>query len=249
MNKKKRAVSRTNSKKSNSEFQHGSFWVLLAIVFFLTVLTIFKSIEQSTLTGHATIQTISFMKGGQEFNFEVPDIPGVREVTIQLKEDVKNSKIIFKEDNDIKFTGNFFSKFIASSVDKEKYGNMVFLLKIKENDLLKKGIAIYDVRLYVNGQGLPTTLTKTVGEYLFYTATSPEMGEFVIGRVMPKESIGEITTSVDITGEPQTAATMEAEEKTSEAGEPLVGKAGEQTLPEEDGFWTKIVSFFKNLFN
>lgn len=256
MNKKKRAVGRTNLKKSNSEFQHGSFWVLLAIVLFLTVLTVFKSIEQSNLTGHATIQTISFMKGGQELNFEVKDIPGVSEITLQLDEDVKDSKIIFKEDNLIEFTGNYYSKFLISSVDKEKYGKLKFFLKIKETDLLEKGISIYDVHLYVNGQELPTTLlkdlpatlTNVAAGYLYYEAISPEMGNFVIGRAAPLVTTAEITTTPGIAEEPA-QVTPAAEEEPTGAGEPLVGKAGEQTLPAEGNFWTKIVSFFKNLFN
>ncbi len=258
MNNKKRAVGRMNSKKSNSEFQHGSFWVLLAIVLFLTVLTVFKSIEQSDLTGHATIQTISFMKSGQELHFEVSDIDGVREITIQLTEDVTDSKILFKEDDTIEFTGNYYSKFVISSVDKEKYGGMKFLLKIKEKDILAKGIAIYDVRLYANGQELPTTLlpaqelpatlVNAAEGYLFYEATSPEMGDFVIGRVAPV--VTEITTSTGITEEPSpVTVTLATEEEPLGVGEPLVGKAGEQALPEESGFWAKIVSFFRNLFN
>ncbi|MEK6969309.1 MAG: hypothetical protein AABW48_02685 [Nanoarchaeota archaeon] len=256
MNKKKRAGGRTNSKTSSSEFQHGSFWVLLAIVLFLTVLTVFKSIEQSNLTGHATIQTISFMKGGQELNFEVNDIPGVAQITIQLNEDVKDSKIIFKEDNLIEFTGDYYSKFLISSVDKEKYGNLKFFLKIKETDLLEKGISIYDLHLYVNGQELPATLLQDLPDslanaaagYLYYEAISPEMGTFVIGRATPLVTTSEITTTTGITEE-SSQVTPAAEEEPTGVGAPLVGKAGEQTLPAEGNLWTKIVSFFKNLFN
>lgn len=227
------------------ELKNKPFWVLLIVFLTLSVVTILISVENSNVTGNI-VQTIGFMKGGQELNFEIKEIPGIKEITVLFNEDVKNGKIFFEEDSNITFNHKYYSKFTISSTEDEKYGDLIFLLKIKETDLLENGISIYDLRLYANGQELTTTLTKNDGVYVFYQVTSKEMGEFVIGKVV---SLAVKEESEEESKEESEEESVNSEETlVKEVLKPIIEESVEQS-EEKEGFFTKIANFFKNLFN
>ncbi len=233
---KKRNVKRAKVKGVEEEIKpsglkHKQFWGLFALVFLLSILAILNSLDDVNVTGHATVQTIAFIQGGQELIFEVKDITGMKQATIQLVEDVKGGKIIFEKDENIAFDRSYFSKFTVSSTEEEKYGEMVFLLKINENELYGEGIARKDLGLYSNGEELVTTFIETKEGFLYYEATSQEFGEFVIG----KKEVGIVVEEIE-----------EVKEK------PVVtGDTSEQKQVEEpkDGFLSGILNFFRNVFN
>ena len=117
--------------------------------------------------------------------------------------------------------------------------------------MFEKGISLYDLKLHVNEKELQTNYVKSEKGYLYFTATSPEFGEFVIGRrgvlevveIKGVESLP-VTEEVPVAVEEEPAV---VEEITTEDST-LVGQAV-STGKEEVGFFRKIANFFKGLFN
>lgn len=157
------------------------FWGVLAIFIVLPMISLIST-QETSLNGKA-VQSISYLKAGNKMFLEV-NVAGVKDLTVTLLQDVKNSKIVTEEVQKISwdFKGTAYSKFKVSSTDADKFGAIQFTLKIKEKDLNKKGIGRGEVKLYLNGEELSTTLTERSGDYLFYQASSQKMGEFVIGK-------------------------------------------------------------------
>ena len=114
--------------------------------------------REASVTGNAAVQTIAYMKAGSELDFEVRDITGLKSVTIEFKETVKNAVITFEEVKTVAwdFQGTAISKFRISSKDEDKFGQIDFFLRIQESDLLASKLSFNDVKLYHNGKRLDT---------------------------------------------------------------------------------------------
>ena len=114
------------------------------------------------------------------------------------------------------------TKFNVTSVG--KFGSLQFTFKIKDQDLYSKGIGQYDLRLYSGSNEYSLQLLKYTYGYFHYVVTVPEMGKFVLGRVVPPkepELIEEVVPNVSA-AEEKTAAPVPGDSK-----EALVGKAAE----------------------
>ena len=112
-------------------------------------------------------------------------------------------------------------------------------MKLEEKKLYQKGINPNDVA--VNGQQV--ILTKIVDGYAFYETTVDKIGEVTIGKVTPK-----IKDAVKIKEEPAEVlppAITEPEEKEEKLIEVPVTKKEES---EEEGFFSKVNEFFRNVF-
>lgn len=225
----------------------------VTILLLLGFVGILNHVENLTLTGGA-VQTIGFIKAGSELAFEV-NTNGIKEATIHLTEDTKNAKIFFtnKETATQKVEGPIYS---ITSISTEKdlhFSTLELKLKIKEQDLLNKNIAVNDLQLSVDGNPIETTFIKKEGDYLFYAATTTKLGEYVIGK---KAAVAKtVVKEVQMPAEKQTVPTEAVEEEQIEESNALVGKAEqmppkEQTAPiVEESFWQKVSRFFKNLFS
>ena len=136
------------------------FWLFLALVVALPLLGLFDSTNLNHLVGNVAIQNIAYEQAGREFDVLVRESPGeiigVQLITLTLKETIKNGQIRVEADSSIPFSRAYYSKFKVTSTDAQKISQLKVSIKIKEEDLLQKGIAVYDVRLYHEGKELPT---------------------------------------------------------------------------------------------
>ena len=212
------------------------FWSVLAVLFIASVLTITLSSLNSSITGDVAIQNIAFANSGDLLNFEVNEA-GVKSMGIHLIDTVKGGKIIFESKESIVFNGISYSKIDISSNINDKISQIDLILKIKESDLI--ALELRDPKGYINGKEKTLTFDYREGEYVFYTITLNEFGEFVIGQktIAPiiakaiEKSVQEvIKTPIEPIEQPQVI--------------PIT-----QTVSTEKGFFAKLVDFFKNLFN
>lgn len=244
-------------------------WLTIGLISLLFAVAIFAGITDFDNTGMTVsafggshVVPISYIEEGKNYHFEVQSIYGVDEVTLQAKETLKNAILIFKEDSSIDFDGIYISKFTISSESASKIGSVDFLLKIKETDLLNKGINKQDLRLYADGKEIPVVFKKKEDGYFLFTATSAGLGEFVIGRAVYKVKVAEqaaeqketvssaesVEESVPVSSVPENAEVVseEAEEVRPEA---VVRKAIEEpsSAGKEAGVVNYIKGFFKGL--
>ncbi len=228
----------------------------VTILLLLGFVGILNHVENLTLTGGA-VQTISFIKAGSELEFEV-NTNGIKSATIHLTEDTKNAKIFFtnKETVSQKLEEPVYSITSVSSEKDIHFSALELKLKIKEQDLLNKNIAVSDLQLSVDGNPTETTFTKKEGDYLYYTATTTELGEYVIGKKAAEAAKTVVKEEVQLPTEKETVPTEAVDEEDQlEESNALVGKA-EQMPPQEqtapvvkESFWQKVGGFFKNLFS
>ncbi|MDO8656663.1 MAG: hypothetical protein Q7K45_05480 [Nanoarchaeota archaeon] len=224
------------------QLQDQGVWMSAAAVFLLFFIAFISFSDHSSLTG-AAVQNIAFMAAGSQFSAGVREIPGVEQYTIELTETVKNGQIVVTENPAIAFTQPFYSKFTISSDNPARMGAVQLFLKLEEQVLLSKGISQGDLRVVHNGKEIEIRLTKSEGRYLYYTATAPSIGDFVVGKaalvivvpalvpepaVVPDVPLAE--EAVDVEPIPETA--------------PLVGEAVQQPGQVTIGFWAKVRDFF-----
>jgi hypothetical protein len=223
------------------------------------VATAFFVQEKLSLTGYAAINTISFVKAGGNLAFEVK-VDGVKEMEATFTQDIKDAVVVTEEVKDVgwDFKGTVYSKFKVSSSDADKFGAVVFTLKIKERDLTLAGLFPEEVKLYANGKEAETILTKTEEGYYYYTAKSTGLGEYVIGKAekptakaavpatVPAEMPKEIAPVVEESPAAAPAPSPETTKTTESL--PLTGKAGEQSS-SSDGFFQKVSDLFKGWFS
>ena len=114
-------------------------------------------------------------------------------------------------------------------------------LKIKDSDLDQIKLNRNEVKLYLEGEELDTTLTEIKNGYIYYDVSAEKMGEFVIGKA---EAVEEVVVEkvVEQPKEviPEVVKESEVQESTAL---PLTGEAVEDT--EEGGFF----NWFKNIFS
>jgi ABC-type Na+ efflux pump permease subunit len=196
------------------------FWVVMVVAVVLSTATIF--LTSPTLTGGVAIQTIAFMQEGKELHFEVKNVENVKEANIQILKDTKNAKIIFEDITPPEFNGKIISAFRGTSDIEDNFGQIKFLLKIKESDL--RTIEQNALKLYRNGEELVTIPGKKERGYIEYSATSPGLGLFVIGLKNPSLKIEDKTaTPTTVTPEP----------------------VFQKPAPVKRGFFGRIADFFR----
>ncbi len=247
MGKRKRGS--TPLAKKETGLKHKEFWIGLAIVFLLSAVAIFSSLD-SKVTGYAIVLPISFVQEGKQVSYETRgDVPGIKTVTIEAKGVIKQDRITIAWDGSIPFDGVAYSKFSVKSDHPESVGEVTFTLKIKEEDLTRVKLAPEDVKLYFEGTELSTTLTSTDRGYIYYSTSAGGLGNYVIGKATVVRTPPQLVPEIVEAEETPTETT--AEEKAIEAYEQqpaLVGEAGAQATEPKVGFWAKIVQFFRNLF-
>jgi len=171
-------------KRGNSNQR--SYAVILIVV--ISVFAGLLMIQNPSITGSAAVQTISYLTEGETLNFEVRNILNLKEATVTIVEDTKNSKIIFEEASPpASFDGLVISAFKISSLTEQNFGHIELLLKIKKSDL--DSIAEQELIVYLEDQELVTNIAKKEADYIYYSTTSLDFGTFVIGRQDVKEVV------------------------------------------------------------
>src|SRR3989338_135970 len=153
----KRSFKTAQSSLPAKEIQNKPFWALLVIIFlssFLTLTTITE--DNSSLTGHAAIQVISYQPAGTDLFFEVRNVKNLKDATATFSETIKNGKITFKEPElPPSFDGTLLSAFVIESPDQNKIPQLSLTLKIKESDIADAKLLPAEVLIYYNDQSLP----------------------------------------------------------------------------------------------
>jgi len=244
MVQKKRGTARKNSRL----LPHPNVWVVLSVALLVIGLSVITALGPSSVTGN-TVQSIGRMNKGDPLQLGVRDIPGLETVFTHADELITSGQISVEADDSILFDRVYVTKFKVSS--ENKFGPLTFNFRVKEQDLLDKGISRADLKLYHGREEYPLQLLKTDHGYLYYIVTVPSMGSFVLGRVETAEK------TEPVVAEEKSAETAQpsVEEKPASmeepvAQEPLVGEAAAQPAAEpQPGFFSRIAAFFRNLFS
>ncbi len=223
-------------------------WVVLSVVLLIVFLTAITMLGPSSVTGN-TVQTISRMNKGDPLQLSVRDVPGLETIFTNADEIIKNGKIIVEVDDSIPFDRPYVVKFKVSS--EGKFGPMRFQFKVKEQDLLDKGISRNDLRLYQELKVYSLQLLKVNHGNLYYLVTVPSMGHFVLGRVEAVETAVVAEEEKVVEAPAVEEQPVEAVTEATEEPSVVVGKAAEQPVPEmeQKGFFARIADFFRNLFS
>ncbi|MBI2146157.1 hypothetical protein HYU22_02355 [Candidatus Woesearchaeota archaeon] len=242
---KKRPAHRTKARIHKriqwQDLPNRRFWALFGVLLLLSAVAIITSIDDPFLTGHAVAQSISFMKSGSELMFEVKNF-GVKNITVQLLQEVKNGEIVLEEKDTIPFDGVAYSKFTVTSTEAEKFGDMELEFKVNKELLHQKAIFPQEVMLYVNGRAIPTAkMQKEETTYLYYAARLNrfETGNYVLGRANLRVASA---TPTMVISEPAAPEMEKVEEKPTESETQEPGP-----LPRTG--WAAFFEFWKKLFN
>ncbi len=230
------------SKKRTSlqELPNRKFWALFGILLLLSAVAIITSIDDPFLTGHAVAQSISLMKGGSELMFEVKNF-GVKNITVQLLQEVKNSDIVLEEKETIPFDGAAYSKFTITSTAADKFGAIEFEFKIDKEVLYQKAIFPQEVMLYANGKAIHTVkMAKEEESYLYYAARMNhfEEGNYVLGRANIRPTASPTIVIEEPAVPEPAAAAKEIPAAETEAQQPT-------NLPRTG--WAAFLGFWKDL--
>ncbi|HIH10724.1 TPA: hypothetical protein HA241_00875 [Candidatus Woesearchaeota archaeon] len=230
---------------SSHVLRHKFSWVGLALLFMLGFIAIATLIYFPAITGSA-VQVVNYGPAGTELAFEVRDVEGVKDVTATFLETVKSGKIYFVKNESIKFNGVAYNKFRVTSADEDKIDSFLITLKLREEELLRKEIAVGDVRLYINGKEQETVMTAREGAYYYYSVRTSQFGDYVIGKKnVPAAKVEPVVVQEEMVVEP----VAEEEE------EPLVGEAIQEPVIEQPApvlertWWMGVKEFFSGLFN
>lgn len=207
--------------------QHDYFWIILLVLFATCIIFLFNSSSMTNITGNTALQTISYLKEGSKYLFEPKDIPGVKTIEIEILKDLKNTLIKVERIESVPWTfeGLTYSMFSVDSEEKEKFGKVTFTLKVKSKELIHLGITQDNLFLYSDRKEITLEKIKEEGDYIYYTATAPAMGEFVLGKIaIPQKSTL-----------PSEEAVPESDEKEEKIKEAIPIKE------EKKSFWQKFL--------
>ena len=231
--------------RASRKLPYPNTWVVLCVAVLVIGLTVITSLGPSSVTGN-TVQTIGRMNKGDPLQLSVRDVFGLETVFTHAEETIQYGAFTVEPDDSIPFDRLYVTKFKVSS--ENKFGPLQFTFKVKEQDLLAKGISRGDLQLYHGLKEYSLQLLKVDHGYLYYVVTVPDMGSFVLGRVAVAEEPvpTEETVKAPVEEQPAEAVVEEAPEE-----QPLVGKAVEEPTPamEKKGFFARIAEFFRNLFS
>lgn len=240
-------VRKKRGSAKNSPLPHPNMWVVLSVAVLVVGLTVITTLGPSSVTGN-TVQNIGYMNKGDSLQMGVRDVPYLETIFTNAAETIKSGKITAEADNSIPFDGISMSKFKVSS--EGKFAALQFRFKVKEQELLDKGISRGDLRLYTGLKEYSLQVLKVDHGYIYYLVTVPGMGNFVLGKETTNPEVGKmdnrtINESTEVVGVPE-----KSNQSTTQQPGSLVGRAAE--LPPESegkGFWASIVDFFRNLFS
>ena len=228
-----------------------SMWVSLGLLLILSIFVIVVSTKMDArLTGGLAVQTVSIAPKGSTLDFEVRNVPGLSSARATFADNVKGLILRFDETKPVPFDGKEYSHFTVSSDQADKISQLDFTFKILEAELLRRGISPDDVQLYLNGHQILLTQTTKEDRYLYYTATSTELGQYVIGKATPAPLPAPSTVAQQTP--PKETPVMEQTpvqtEPTPVIPTSISGKA--VSLPEKkSGVWITIKAFFDGLFS
>ncbi len=224
------------------------FWLALTVIIVVLPLlgilgSNFSSLVGKTV-GDKAFQRIDIAQPGDKFFMEVRDIEGVNLMHIYFSKFGKELVVEIEELDSVSwdFEGTSYTKFKVSSEDSDKIEKITFVLKLKEEKLDSIDLDMEDVTLYLGGKKIETKFDKFDEKYFYYEATTSGLGEFVLGKLKEQEE-----QVKEIVSENKTVQELEETIK-KENSLPLVGKAAGQKTNSETIF-SKIISFFKNLFS
>ncbi len=227
---KKRKDHKIKHLPKSKELQHKPFWATIAIIFLVSIITII-TVQESSLTGKA-IQSIAYMPAGTELFSEIRDVKGIQSSTVELRDTVKGGAIIFNQDETIPFEGTTYSKFTVTSADAVKFGKITLKLKVKDLTF-----APADLRLYVNGNEIATTLDKFEAGYDYFTSSLQfEEGQYVVGK---KKVVAQPVVKEEVVAPEEKPVVEEPVAPVVEQPAQVV----EIAVPEKT-FWQKIKVFF-----
>ena len=229
--------------RSSRSLQQPNLWVVLSVALLVIGLTVITSLGPSSVTGN-TVQNIGHLNKGDPFQLAVRDVPGLDTVFTNAAETMTYSQITVEVDESIPFDRLYVNKFKVSSPN--QFGPLQFRFKVNEQELQDQGVSRGDLRLYHGVREYALQLLKVDHGYLYYVVTVPSMGDFVLGRVyVAEKAVEEEEVVTEVVTEPSQPAEVVLPEE-----EPLVGKAAEQPAGvEENGFFSRIAQFFRNLFS
>lgn len=221
-----------------------AFWAVLTVVVALPIVALLAS--TFGLTGNA-IQNIAFVKAGSEMQLEIKGVEGMQYVNTFFNADTKGGQIVFVEDSYISFSGTSYSKIKVSSDRAENIERMDYTFKLDDKRLKKLGLYHQDLKLFVNGNELPWTFDKEKDGYFYYTVSTKEMGDFVIGRHVPETAVAEPEEPVQETLKEQFPAEQAPADQalvgelvpTTEdiVEEPAASLAGEAIATQQPSVW------------
>ncbi len=239
------------------EIKNKPFWAFLVIIFlssFLTLTTITE--DNSTLTGNAAIQVISYQPAGTDIFFEIRNVKNLKDATATFSDTVKNGKITFTEPTlPPSFAGALLSAFTIESPDAAKIQQLIITLKIKESDISAAKLLPAEVLVYLDNQPLPTTLSHSKDDYVYYTTTTTTMGTFVIGKQklklikteQPTPAQIETTTPPLPAVEQQPKSILPLQTSEPQINIPITPEKVTSPIPQPT-VWQNIKKFFKKLF-
>ena len=209
------------------------FWIGFVTVLLLSVAIII--IETPSITGAYSIQKISYLKEGNNFNTEIRNVENLKSFETTIIQDTKNSKILFEDIDSISwnFQGVVISMFKISSEDEEDFGPFNIELKIKEKNL--KGLSPFELTLYHDGTALETTPGLKDGKYIHFKASSQGFGEFLIGKIDNIKVVEGEEIQLEIKKQPSVMEELK--------NQPVIQE------PKNTGFFNKIFNYVKKFLN
>lgn len=247
---KKKGIIR-KKKKIDYPLKHKYFWLILSLLIIIPLLIIFSS--PHSLLGQ-TIQDIAFIKGGGFLQLSGTDVKGVEMIKVTFSQDVKDSSLKLEEDSQLPFAGAAYSKFKLYSDDatlSQKVKEVEMNLNLKADELTAWNLNQDNVRLYHEGKELATeklALAKQAG-YLYYQATAPGLGNFVIGNKAEEKKAAEPEEKIisPASEEVEESEILPEPEIKKEIEKPFIGKALEPPAPPQESLFSKAKSLLRNL--
>ena len=223
--------------KKIKKLDNKQFWTTLGALFIVSFIII-VIFSQNNLTGK-TIQNIAFVEEGSKMNMK-SDVYGLDKTTLHFSSQLKNAQVTIEKPVILgwKQKGVELARFKISFTDEDKLSKIDLTSKIEEEKIHASGLSNEEVRFYLNGKELSTTVEKIDRGYVYHKTTTEAVGEFVIG----KKEVVKATTVIAPKKEPQPL-----EQKV----EPVIEPEPQQppVEPEPKKFFEKVGDFFNNLFN
>ncbi|MEK6901487.1 MAG: hypothetical protein AABX37_04035, partial [Nanoarchaeota archaeon] len=158
--KQKKRGDEIKANGSSHQIKNGNFWAGFTALFLFSVLIIISAVDGTlNITGNVAVEPIGYGPAGSDLTFEVRNVPGMKDATVYFKETVKQGTITFTEIEYVNFEGSWVMAFTVSSLEENKIEKVDMRLKLKEKDILEKGIALSDLTVYRDGSALKTTMT------------------------------------------------------------------------------------------
>jgi hypothetical protein len=219
----------------------GVFWVAVGVLILFSAVIIL-TYDNPSVTGLA-VQPVSYINAGESLEFEIRNVDGPHSAQVYFSDTVKQQSFVIENDETIHFDGTVYSKFSVKG--DVPVSSITLTIKLQETRLRQLGLDVYDVKLYANGNELVTTPTIEDRGYLYFEATSTELGHYVIGKAAAAEILEPVVEEQEVI--PEIKEPVEEKEEVIE--EPTIPVVGQATATESTSFFSSILAFFRNLFS